>query len=139
MAHTSLSKVKTNQYVRDALVREFPGRTFAPKSLSIGRKSDLLQAKYEFDAVSDDGTVVAIVDDGPGLSGDGERDAGRVATLYQKLYFLTLTTAITKWLVLTDRDAYLGFSQESDGKLAKGIKLHHIPGPETKCKRGLIE
>jgi hypothetical protein len=87
---------------------------------------------YEFDAVSDDGTTVAIIDDKPWLSGRGEKAAGRVADLYQKLYFLGLAWAETKLLIFTERDAYLGFGQESDGKLAKGIKLHHIPTPKTK-------
>jgi len=130
MANVSTPDTGTKAKVREELSKTIPGAVFRPKRLPLGRKADGLMAYHDFDAVSDDGTVAVLIDEDRWLSGDGERNAGRVSALYQKVYFLSLTTAITKLLVLTDRDTYLGFGRESDGRLPEDVKLWHMPVPE---------
>ncbi len=107
----------------ESLNRQFPGETFSPRRLMVGRGSDLQWVYHEFDAVSDDGRIVGLIDDKPWLTRSGQVASARVAELYQKLYLLGLTSAQYRLLVFTDRDSFLGFGRESDGKLGPGTKL----------------
>jgi hypothetical protein len=130
MTQAGLLGTGKGDYVRGELSRIFLGVLFKPARVALGRTSDGLTVYHEFDAVSEDRTVVAIIDNAPWLYGEGERDAARVSMLYHELYLLSLTTAISKLLVLTDRSTYLGFGQESDGLISKDIKLVHIALPD---------
>lgn len=124
----------TKPWVLQDLERTFH-QAFNPKSLDIGRKANGLKAYHEFDAVSEDGRIIAIVDNHTWLRKNGRPCNDRIAKLYQAILFLSMAWAERKLLVLTDHDTYLGFGQESDGKLPKGVELYHaaLANPKSGC------
>jgi hypothetical protein len=53
----------------------------------------------------------------------GNLPSGKFAGLYQELYFLSLVDGINKLLILTNKDLYNGFLNNSAGKVLKGIQI----------------
>lgn len=82
---------------------------------------------HEFDAVSDNGRVVASVKTAAG--GRSRHPAGKVASCLAELYFLSLVRAHRKYLVLTSADFHRMFLTAMAGKIPNGVEIVHIPLP----------
>lgn len=116
-------------FVRKELEKDYPGHTFTEKALPLRKKKGGTYAVHRFDAVSEDNSIVANIKSHSWLTSGGKRPAGKIGEIYESLYFLSLVEAKTKLLVLTDREAYEGFLQESDGKVAEDIEIKFCPLP----------
>ena len=129
MAKTIELKTKVEPFVRKWLEKSYPGHTFTPKALPLRRKRDGTYAVHEFDAVSEDNSIVASIKSHSWLTSGGNLPAGKIGQIYQSLYFLNLVDAKTKLLIFTDAGTYEGFIAVSDGKVADGIgiKLCSLP------------
>lgn len=79
--------------------------------------------------MSEDNTIVASIKSHSWLMSGGNIPSGKIRQIYQSLYFLSLVTAKTKLLVLTNEEAYDGFVGVSDGKVADGIEMKFYPLP----------
>ena len=123
MAKTIELKTKVEPFVRKWLEKSYPGHTFTPKALPLRRKRDGTYAVHEFDAVSEDNSIVASIKSHSWLTSGGKSPGGKIGQIYQSLYFLSLVDAKTKLLILTDREAYEGFLIVSDGKVAEDIEI----------------
>lgn len=116
-------------FIRKQLAKDYRGHTFTEKALSLRKRRDGTYAVHNFDAVSEDNTIVASIKSHSWLTSGGKRPSGKIAEIYQSLYLLTLINAKTKLLILTDRETYEGFLSESDGKIANGVEIKLYPLP----------
>jgi hypothetical protein len=125
-------------WVRDhGLPRLFEGRRFKKLELEIGVKRDGSPAFHEFDAVSEDGRVVASVSCAAGRTSGDRAPTGQSRYAYKEVYFLSRTKASKKILVLADELLFSVFTKESDGKLPEGVGLMHVRVPDRIWNRVL--
>ncbi len=82
---------------------------------------------HEFDAVSDNGRIVASVKTAAG--GNSRHPAGKVTSCLAELYFLSLVRAHRRYLVLTSADFHRMFTTTMAGKIRNGIEIVHVPLP----------
>ena len=61
MADTTMLKTKVEPFICEELEKSYPGHAFAPKAIPLRKKRDGTCATHEFDAVSDDTTIVASI------------------------------------------------------------------------------
>jgi hypothetical protein len=109
--------------VQKLLETEF-GTPFSKKTLPVGWTIHSKPASKEFDAVSEDNRVIAMVKDytAKNLAGNQTRHA-RVA---RDLYFLSQAQAQRRFLFLS-KDYYKWFSKQGDAAIAPGIEVRIIP------------
>jgi len=127
VAKTTELKTLVEPFIRKELERNYCGHTFAEKALPLRRKKDGNYAVHNFDAVSEDNSIVASIKSHSWLTSSGKRPAGKIGEIYESLYFLSLVNAKTKLLILTDREAYNGFLAVSNGKIGEGIDIKLYP------------
>ncbi len=116
-------------FVRKELERHYAGHTFTEKPLPLCKRRDGTSAFHKFDAVSEDNTIVASIKSHSWKTRGGKHPAGKIAGLFQALYFLSLVNAQNKLLILTDKEAYDGFLRVSDGKISNDIEIRLCPLP----------
>lgn len=127
MAKTTELKTKVEPFVRKWLEKSCPRHAFTEKPLRLRKKGDGTYATHRFDAVSEDNTIVASIKSHSWLTSGGNLPSGKIGQIYQSLYLLSLVDAKTKLLILTDREAYEGFLEVSDGKVADDIEIKFCP------------
>jgi len=84
---------------------------------------------HEFDAVSDDGEVVASIKANSGLTSGGNYPTGKVATCLNEVYFLTLVKATRRLLVLTNPQFHAIFTHATSGQIAEGVEVQLVELP----------
>jgi hypothetical protein len=109
--------------VQKLLEKEF-GTPFSKKTLSIGWNIQSKPASQEFDAVAEDGRVIAMVKDyiAENLAGNQTLHARAM----RDLYFLSQVQAQRRFLFLS-KDYYQWFSEQRDAAIAPGIEVRVIP------------
>jgi hypothetical protein len=70
---------------------------------------------FDFDAVSDDGKIVASVSTSAGKTASGKYGVGKMMKIRSDIYFLLLVDAQRKVVVFTERDMLDQFKREVDG------------------------
>ena len=123
MADTSYIKKEVEPWVRNWLTRQFPEHRFDRRHLVLTCITQEKPGSHEFDAVSEDGTVVAAIKGHSWKTSGGNLPAAKYASMYQELYFLTLVKADRRFLILTNEEMYSDFQNRSKGKIADGIEL----------------
>ena len=118
MADTTYMKNEVELWVRDWLARRFLGYSFSKQPLGL-----ITSGKHEFDAVSQDRSIIAGIKGHSWKTKSGNLPSGKYAQLYQELYFLSLAEASKKFLILTNEDMHKDFVKRSRGKVAKGIDV----------------
>lgn len=124
MANTSELK-KVSKYTTD-MAAKILGITLIRKSILIG------STKYKiFDGVSPDNRVVAKVINHSGFTSGKNKPSAKIRNTFAECYFLSLTGAECKYLIITDPEFYQIFKNESIGLLeSNNIKLLLIELPE---------
>ena len=123
MADTTFIKTTVEPYVRDILRREF-GAPFDSEAVTLSTGGT-----HEFNAVSQDGSTIATIKTASGRTSSGALPSGKFKNAEADLYYLTLVSAPTRLLVLTDPEFYELLSARLDGRLAPGISLRLIELP----------
>ena len=123
MADTTYLKYKVEEYVRSALQEEY-GVAFTSKILTLSTSGT-----HEFDAVSEDGTVVAAVKAAGGKTSRGRLPSGKMKSAEAELYYLCLVSAPVRMLVLTSPEFYEIMRRRLEGRLAPVITLKLIQLP----------
>ena len=123
MADTTYLRQVVERTVRDALAKEF-GARFEARALAL-----TTGGTHEFDAVSEDGVVVASIKSASGKTAGGKNPSGKIKDSIAELYFLSLATAPIRVLVLTSPDFYAIMSGVLLGRLAPGLSLKLVPLP----------
>jgi hypothetical protein len=131
MADTTALKTKVEECVRAWLDQRFETRFTKQFLPLVGVQGN--PKKHEFDAVSEDGSIVCGIKTASWKTSGGKRGSGKVQGAYTELYFLSLVQAKDKYLILTDPEFFRCFTQECGGRLAIGIKLLHYQLPADLC------
>lgn len=129
MADTSALKTEVERFVRGRLADDFPGHTFSERAIQLRKKRDGTLAVHKFDAVSEDNSIIASIKAHSWKTRGGNIPSGKIDAIFHSLYFLSLVSAKTKLLILTDKRTYDGFVKGSDGKVVEGIeiRLYELP------------
>lgn len=124
MANTRELK-KVTEYVIDK-VSEILGVSLERRSIRIGN----VKLKT-FDGVSSDRKIVAKVINHSGLTSGNNKPNAKLRNTFAECYFLSLTEALDKYLVMTNPEFYHIFKEESAGMLeSNNIKLLLVVLPE---------
>ncbi len=113
----------TEEWIRAKALPKMFGQPFEKRFLSVGTKSNGSPAEHEFDAVSEDGTIVVSIKALTGKTAGGRNPSGKIKDAYAELMFLGLAQAAKKYLVLTDKNFFQLFHRQSDGKRPLGVEL----------------
>jgi hypothetical protein len=124
VANTNQIKTKIHPYVRDWLKERY-GITFGKSRVHLQG----CEGFHVFDAVSTDGKIVAEIKAASGRTSGDKSPAGKRASAFEQLYYLSLATAETKLLVLTDPEFFHIIRKKSTGKLPSNIQLLYCPLP----------
>jgi len=127
MADTRVLKSRVEDYVRNWLQQKFGKQFRKDRLLLTGVQGE--PKTHEFDAVSEDNTIVCGVKTSSWKTSGGKRGAGKIAEAYTEIYFLGHVAGQEKYLVLTDREFYERMKSEVAGKLTVGISLLHCDLP----------
>jgi hypothetical protein len=132
MADTRYLKSIVEDHVRAWLTEKFR-QPFKSVFLPLTGVQGTVKA-HEFDAVSQDGTIVCGIKTASWKTSGGKRGGGKIQGGYTELYFLDHVAAKEKYLVLTDPEFFECFSRETKGRLANGVVLLHCPLAEELCR-----
>jgi hypothetical protein len=124
MADTTYIKSSVEPYVREVLAKEF-NSPFEAKQLTLETGGT-----HEFNAVSEDQRVVAVIKTSSGRTSGGGLPSGKMKVAESDLYYLTLVRAPNRFLVLTDPEFYELLSSRLHGRLARGLSLKLIELPD---------
>ncbi|HEY7596017.1 MAG TPA: hypothetical protein VH969_22940 [Actinophytocola sp.] len=120
MANTRNLTTAVVDHVRDVLSAQY-------QTVFHNRRMRLQPGGYhEFEAVSDNGRIVASVKT---AAGNGRHPAGTISNCLAALYFLSLVRAHRKILVLTSPEFHAMFMIAMDGKIPHGVEIMHVPLP----------
>jgi hypothetical protein len=109
--------------VREALEREF-GQAFQKRTLQVGQTIDGNPAHKEFDAVSSDCKIIAMVKDYTAKNIAGNQT--RHARVIRDLYYLPLARAERRFMYLSQE--FLGwFRQQNDAVVPPNVEVRRIP------------
>lgn len=123
MANTHLMKTLVEPYVRDQLAAEY-GQGFSSTFLPLPGGG-----RHEFDAVSEDGLIVASIKSHSGRTSGGKRPGAKIQACYAELYYLLQVGAPSRVLVMTNPEFFDIFERDSRGRLAPGLDLKLVPLP----------
>lgn len=123
MANTRYLRETVEAWVRQRLEDEHCQR-FSAEVLRLGPGGS-----HEFDAVSEDGSIVCSIKSNSGLTSGRKHPTGKVATCLNEVYFLTLVSAPTRKLILTNPSFYEIFRRTTTGQIAPGIQVVLVPLP----------
>ncbi len=126
MANTILLKNVVEPYVRDWLSKEY----------SIELENQEIELPlitggfHRFDIVSKDRTIVAGIKTSPLRNMTLGVSSGVIKSNFAELYFLSLSAAKRKFMILTNKGFYDFFIKKSSGRVARGIEIIYCPLPE---------
>jgi hypothetical protein len=130
MADTNYLKNEVENWVRNWLQGQFPGHIFSKQYITLTSGG-----RHEFDAVSEDGNIIAGIKSSSHKTSGGNLPSGKFAVLYQELYFLSLVNAPTKLLILTNQELFIDFVKRSEAKVAEGIQIRYCQLPADIIKQ----
>lgn len=124
MVDTSYLRRVVESYVREELGREYEV-PFIPRTMTL-----TTGGTHEFDAVSEDGQIVAAIKSASGKTARGKNPSGKIKDSLAELYFLSLVQAGSRLLVLTNPEFHSILSRELQRRLAPGLELKLVSLPD---------
>lgn len=127
MANTSQFNI-----IKDYVIAEMSKKLkveLKTKKIQIGISSNGTVREKKFDGVSKNCDIVIVVSNNSGYTSGGKKPTGKIRSVFASCYFLSLTKAKKKILILTDKEFYEIFKKESDG-LLKEIELQYFSLPD---------
>ena len=123
MANTRYLTTVVEQHVRVALAAQY-GIPFSKRMLPL-----VSGGQHEFDAVAEDGSLVAAIKSASGRTAGGKNPSGKIKDCIAELYFLSLVDAPRRVLFLTTPSFHDVFLRAMRGKVAPGVEVEHLPLP----------
>jgi hypothetical protein len=123
MANTAILRYKVEPVIRAGLEEEF-AQSFGSRVLALPGG-----AVREFDAVSNDGTVVVSIKTSSGLTSGGNIPGGKINGCIADLYYLSLLKAPVRRLVLTNPQFHAIFTKRMAGAMPEGVEVRLVPLP----------
>ena len=130
MADTTYVKRTVEPWVREHWLKERYGQTFQSQTMPLSGIGGPDPGKHEFDAVSEDGSIIAAIKGHSFKTAGGNLPSAKFSSLYQELYFLSLVKAKKRLLIFTNQEMYDDFVERSKGKVAGGIELVYCELPK---------
>ena len=96
-------------------------------------KGEALQSGglFNFDAVSDDGSIVANISTSGTRTGTGKNAAGNIHKVRSDIFFLLLAKADRKLMLLTEKEMYERWLKECEnGRVPDSIEFVHVKIPQ---------
>lgn len=121
VANTAILRYKVEPAIRAELKAEF-GQSFRSQVLTLPGG-----AAREFDAVSDDRSVVISIKTSSGLTSGGNVPSGKINGCVADLYYLSLLDAPVRRLVLTNPEFHEIFIKRMAGALPDGVEVKLVP------------
>ena len=131
MADTTYIKRVVEPWVRDNWLKERYGQAFQSRMMRLSGVEGTDSGQHEFDAVSEDGSIIAAIKGHSFKTVGGNLPSAKFASLYQELYFLCLVKARKRLLIFTNQEMYTDFVERSKGKVAEGIELVYCELPDS--------
>ena len=123
MAKTSYLTTVVEEAVRATLAQRH-GVAFTKRRMPL-----LPGGLHEFDAVAEDGSIVASIKAASGRTAGGKVPSGKIKDSIAELYYLSLVQAPRRLLVLTSAEFHEILTRTLRDKIAQGIEVAHIPLP----------
>ena len=124
MADTQLIKKVIEPYIRGWLAGNFPGHTFSEKKVS------LPNGVFNFDGVSEDGSIVAHFLSSRALTATGNENTGAVRKALVDVQFIKLASAPVRLVVFTDEAFRRKIEKRSSRVGIDGIEFLYCSLPE---------
>ncbi len=122
MANTRVQRV-IEQWVRDTWLRRKYRRPFSAQSVRLTSGGT-----FAFDAVSDDGRVVACISTSSARTASGKQGAGKIHKIRSDMLFLLLARARRRLALFTAPDmATFWRREQTKGRLPKQIEVVVVP------------
>ena len=115
MADTTKIKTVIEPYVRDWLAKQFPGHMFEERPVQL--KSG---GSYIFDAVSEDGSIVAAILSNRAVTRTGRENTGGVRKALTELSYLKVVPADTEKVMVFTNDRFCQACTAPSNKAGKG-------------------
>ena len=125
MANTNYYKTHVEPHVR-AELESMHGVRFVSKKLAL-----TTGGTHEFDAVAEDGSIVASIKSLSAKTATGKRPAAKYHNCVAELYYLTLVQAPRRILVLTTPAWHSMFTKYIEGRLAPGVEVELLVLPSA--------
>ena len=126
MADTRLQKNEIEEWVRDVWSRKRFGQRFVKRNVDLNSGGS-----FEFDAVSADGGIVAVISTSGTKTATRKRAPGKMNKIRSDILFLLLAKADRKLVVFTERDMYEWWNREdAKGRVPGGIEFKLVEIPE---------
>lgn len=124
VADTNFIKTEVEPFVREQLSQAY-NRVFKAEATKLKLTTN---GEHEFDAVSQDGAVVASIKSHSGKTKSGRIASGGVLACIAELYYLSLLEAEQRILVLTDEAMYSHLTKSivEKQRLAPGVRIEFI-------------
>lgn len=85
---------------------------------------------FDFDAVSDDGSIVANISTSGSKTASGKHAVGKILKVRSDIYFLLLANTDRKLVLLTEREMYEHWKKEREnGRVPDSIEFVHVDIP----------
>jgi len=121
MADTTVLTREVEDFVRAHLAEQH-GQAFGKRFLVLRTGG-----KHEFDAVSEDGSIIASIKAHSGRTSGGNIPSGKIFACIAELYYLSLANAPTRLLVLTNPQFFEIFKRKMREAVVDGVAIEHIP------------
>ncbi|HYR09835.1 MAG TPA: hypothetical protein VEQ60_18820 [Longimicrobium sp.] len=130
MADTRFRK-EAEDWVRTKALPELLKQTFSTRNLKLESGG-----VFEFDAVSDDGIIVASISTSSSRTSGNNLCTGAIHKLRSDMLFLLLARAEQPYIVLTQADMYAYWMNERErGRVPLTIRFLHTPLPDHLAQR----
>lgn len=125
VADTSYLRYTVEPWVRDQLSQRY-NLGFESRRLILSPGGT-----REFDAVSEDLSVVASIKAHSGLTSGGRNPSAKISSALLEVYFLSLIEPQRRLLILTNPDFYEIFTKRTIGQVPDSISVELITLPST--------
>ena len=129
MANTRVLTVDVENFVRSELKRTY-GEPFTKQRLPLGGGKGL----HEFDAVSNDRSIVASVKSSSGMTSGNKNPSGKISSAIAEMYFLSLVDSSTRLLVLTNPDFFAIMIKTMKDRMGHSIEIVYTALPDNLMK-----
>ncbi|MGA2266064.1 MAG: hypothetical protein ABSH10_06490 [Phycisphaerae bacterium] len=120
-------QLEAENWVRNEWMPSQYGQKFSKKKVPLTSGG-----VFEFDAVSDDGTILAAISTSEGTTSSGRRASGKVKKIYSDIYFLLLTKDKRRIIIFTEQSMHERFQKEKTrGRVDHTIEFVCAELPET--------
>ena len=124
MANTNVQR-KVEDWVRKEWMKKFYGKNFYRDRIKLSSGG-----VFEFDAVSQDGDIIASISTSSAITATGRRAAGPLHKIRADILFLIMTSIERKIIIFTEQNLYDVFMKEiKEGRVPRNIEFELVKIP----------